>query len=270
MRIISENDLALFDMKKPVILTKSSTLNSSPICIGGVGGSGTRVVAEILQQLGFCLGNNTNKSLDNLGLPLNQIANKSLNLDRKLILIGDLIANFEKEMHSSCLSRDWAWKIPGSFYWLDYTTHYFSEMKYIHVIRNGLDMAYSANNNQALNWSGFFNMRITEPPTPKEKLEYWMKANTFALAKADKLLPKRNLVVSFDRMCKSPDSEVMNIANFLRRNYPIQKIKEVSSLIVKPHSINRFRKYDFKAELGEELIQKVRRFELSLDFYNQK
>lgn len=39
---------------------------SSPVIIGGVGGSGTRVVAEILDNLGFYIGNDLNPAKDNL------------------------------------------------------------------------------------------------------------------------------------------------------------------------------------------------------------
>jgi hypothetical protein len=38
----------------------------SPVAIGGVGGSGTRLVAAILNELGFCLGSDLNTAGDNL------------------------------------------------------------------------------------------------------------------------------------------------------------------------------------------------------------
>ena len=37
-----------------------------PVVIGGVGGSGTRVIAEILRELKFFIGNDLNGPLDNL------------------------------------------------------------------------------------------------------------------------------------------------------------------------------------------------------------
>ena len=40
--------------------------NQNPVAIGGVGGSGTRVVAQILQTLGFHLGTDLNRAKDNL------------------------------------------------------------------------------------------------------------------------------------------------------------------------------------------------------------
>lgn len=43
-----------------------SSAQNGPIVIGGVGGSGTRVVTEILSKLGFYVGHDLNKASDNL------------------------------------------------------------------------------------------------------------------------------------------------------------------------------------------------------------
>ena len=40
--------------------------DTAPVVIGGIGGSGTRVVAGLLQQLGFDIGSDLNDSLDDL------------------------------------------------------------------------------------------------------------------------------------------------------------------------------------------------------------
>ena len=53
--------------------TKSFAKTSSktnPIAVGGVGGSGTRVVANFLEMLGFDMGSDINESLDNLTFTL--------------------------------------------------------------------------------------------------------------------------------------------------------------------------------------------------------
>ena len=39
---------------------------SGPVIIGGVGGSGTRVVAEIIEHFGFYIGKDLDKARDNL------------------------------------------------------------------------------------------------------------------------------------------------------------------------------------------------------------
>ncbi len=41
-----------------------------PVVIGGVGGSGTRLIAQILKDLGYFMGNDLNEANDNLLFPL--------------------------------------------------------------------------------------------------------------------------------------------------------------------------------------------------------
>ena len=41
-------------------------MQTPPVAIGGIGGSGTRVVVEILQDLGYYVGDDLNPALDNL------------------------------------------------------------------------------------------------------------------------------------------------------------------------------------------------------------
>ena len=47
------------------LMRKNSEL-SNPVVIGGVGGSGTRVVAEIIKRLGFYIGDDLDSANDNL------------------------------------------------------------------------------------------------------------------------------------------------------------------------------------------------------------
>ena len=39
---------------------------AEPVAVGGVGGSGTRIVAHLLRELGFDIGDDLNESLDDL------------------------------------------------------------------------------------------------------------------------------------------------------------------------------------------------------------
>ena len=45
---------------------KDNEKNISPLVIGGLGGSGTRVIAQLVNDLGFYLGSHLNEPLDNL------------------------------------------------------------------------------------------------------------------------------------------------------------------------------------------------------------
>ena len=47
-----------------------SSGQSAPVAVGGVGGSGTRVVAEVMRAFGFYLGSELNAASDNLWFTL--------------------------------------------------------------------------------------------------------------------------------------------------------------------------------------------------------
>ena len=47
---------------------------------------------------------------------------------------------------------------------------YYPKIKYIHVMRNGLDMAFSKNQNQLKFWTDL-------KPTPKNSLHYWVNVH---------------------------------------------------------------------------------------------
>jgi hypothetical protein len=53
-----------------LVLSDSPSPGASPVIIGGVGGSGTRLIAQMLKELGFYLGSDLNSANDNLWFTL--------------------------------------------------------------------------------------------------------------------------------------------------------------------------------------------------------
>ena len=56
-------------------------------------------------------------------------------------------------------SIGWGWKLPETYLFLPYVKAVFPKVKYIHVIRHGLDMAYSRNQHQFWAWGAYFGIR---------------------------------------------------------------------------------------------------------------
>ena len=183
---------------------------SGPVIIGGVGGSGTRVVAQIISQLGFYMGSDIDSANDNLWFLLlfkrprwfrrarydkNKIFT-GLNLFSKTMLRQSgrgwpelqflILAVLEISIFGHNYNGDgrglwpfvrawnmiarqpvigsdkrrWGWKEPNTHIYLDHLADYFSNLKYIHTIRHGLDMAFSENQQQLYNWGPFFGLRL--------------------------------------------------------------------------------------------------------------
>lgn len=58
----------MFEKRTPAIVLGS--VCPAPIVVGGVGGSGTRVIAKLLTQLGYFIGSDLNEADDNLWFTL--------------------------------------------------------------------------------------------------------------------------------------------------------------------------------------------------------
>jgi len=171
----------------------------SPVAIGGIGGSGTRVVAEILKRCGFYMGSDLNHSNDNLWFTLllkraswfiRKSAGDESDIHRGITLFHkamlgqsysarDLAFLLQATLDIAAHGHDhiqsgkgwwafqraqnilkarggsaatWGWKEPNTHIFIQYLEHHFHHMKYIHLIRNGLDMAFSQNQAQLFNW----------------------------------------------------------------------------------------------------------------------
>ena len=280
---------------------------SGPVIIGGVGGSGTRVVAEIINLLGFYIGDDLNPAKDNLwflllfkrprwfrrarhdkheiftGLRL--LSRAMLHkirpgwpevkfLIRAVLEISIFGHNYKGDGrglwpfvrawnmvagHPKMILNPnrWGWKEPNSHIYLDYLADFFSNMKYIHTIRHGLDMAFSDNQQQLYNWGPIFGLELpqTKSDEPAASLKFWIKSNRRVIESGQKLGDQNFLVVNFDRLCLSPESEIQKIVSFLDIEPNPEKLEALIRIPQKPKSLGRYRAHNISqfdpADLNE-------------------
>lgn len=256
------------------------------LAVGGVGGSGTRLVAEILQRLGFYLGPVRNQALDCLlftlffrrpawfdafppeaevrhtarlfigamqnGLESQLAAFGASNFDR-------LLEELERYPGPTGLTREkiramraapppdldnyvgLAWKEPNTHIFLPQFAQQFPRLKYVHVIRNGLDMALSKNLHQLHNWGGFFGIQTSdEEPLRIAQLRYWIAANRRVLDIGQSLMADRFLLLNYDALCERPEPEITRLVRFSGVEFPKRQMTELAGSIA-PTSRNRFR-----------------------------
>jgi len=148
----------------------------------------------------------------------------------------------------------WGWKEPNTHIYLEYLAKYFDDLKYIHVIRNGLDMAFSRNQSQLFNWGEIFGISLnSSEPLPKKSLQYWIKANKRAISFGHELLNKRFLIVNFDNLCLNPKGEIALLVDFLEIDIKSIKLHELEKLPKKPKSTGRYRDQDLSIFNKEEI-----------------
>jgi hypothetical protein len=260
-----------------------------PVAIGGVGGSGTRVVARMLSTLRFHLGGDLNEAHDNLWFTLLFKRREALSVPDAAF--QDLVAIFEKAMNggspfsqaqrqllcvvssaaasqfdpwwiqlrtdsllrrpiSALQHEGWGWKEPNTHVVLERINRSIAGLRYIHVVRNGLDMAYSSNQNQVKLWRSTLFGVSTDNVSPRTSLKYWRAVHDRTCTIGAKM-PGRFLLVNYDRLCASPEPEISTLLEFLGIKSSFERIAALREHLHPAATIGRYRQFssrDFDAE----------------------
>lgn len=224
----------------------------APVAIGGIGGSGTRLGARLLQMLGRYIGADLNEALDNLWFTLlfkrsgiflatdDEFAELAAlfwarmegRLDHPVrataqILqlasqsrpqhdrdwLGERARSFLDTPPSRPRGAPWGWKEPNTHLIIDRLLSAQADLRYIHFVRHPLDMALSTNQNQLKNW-GTILLNRTVSISPQDSLTYWCAADR-RITRIANLFPGRVLRVDFDQLCLEPETEFTRIAAYL-------------------------------------------------------
>ena len=255
----------LTDGLQPTGTVAENLLN--PIGIGAVGGSGTRLLAAILSASGIAMASPLNKAGDALEWPpYRQLLSPSM-LER--FSRQDILDNTYHAFESLLLQRREnlaldgraGWKVPGTFHWLKELAVYFPQLQYIHLIRHGLDMAYSGNQNQIANWAQTLGVTVEymdgDKIRPRSKLEYWLCANERANALARDHLPEGMLVIRFEDLCQHPRTEIERLFNFLELDCTPQHIDNMAAMAKPPASIGRYKDEPWREEFSEDQLTRL-------------
>ncbi len=109
----------------------------------------------------------------------------------------------------------WGWKHPHSYILLPFLAERFPGMRFVHVIRDGRDIAFAKNQNQVLHYGETALGRPGDPADPVRRIEYWAWANERAGDDSVALLGDRALCVRLEDLCADPEAETTRILRFL-------------------------------------------------------
>lgn len=233
---------------------------------GGLGGSGTRVVAQVFDRLGFYLGPRLNGAGDCLlftllfkrpawmrdfppetelartaglflraltegaGAQLQALGAAELEA-LKAPIAGHRppIGVTEADIDALCRTgppplhahAGIAWKEPNTHIFLPALDRAVAGLRYVHVIRHGLDMALSHNQAQLANWGRLLGI-VPAPGEPPERtrLRFWLTANRRAIAYGRERMGERFLLLDYDALCRDPAQEIARLARFCGRDLP--------------------------------------------------
>lgn len=256
------------------------------IAIGALGGSGTRAVAEILIKSDIYLGDNLNGPNDNLlftslfknprwyekatkaekmkrlALFQKYMTNDCLTIKDKADILRasytnsnynsrlkfnlNLLfkANFSKKQQNAL----WGWKEPNTFIYLPEIATFFPGLKYIHVIRNGLDMAFSKNRQQLNNWGRNFHIEVngfeSQSELASKQLDFWIVANKYAIEMGGKLLTDNFYLLNHEQLCLQPNEEVDKLLQFLNLEIAKKDREKLYKIPIVPSSNERYLNHD--------------------------
>lgn len=192
--------------------------DQQPIAIGTIGGSGSRVLARILQGAGVSMGANLNVSNDNLDFTARFRLREILDLPAPQFAAR--LAEFEglsrAAMQQAGLAR-WGWKEPNCHVVIDRILGAYPRLRYVHLLRNGRDMAFSSNRNQARLWGPVYLGRaLDEPPGPRDMLAYFCEVHRRIAGLAARPENRdRMLFVHYEQLCARPQAEIARLLDFL-------------------------------------------------------
>ncbi len=262
------------------------------IAIGALGGSGTRAVAQLLIDAGIFMGNPLNFANDNTFFTA-CFMNPSWQAMASAGDIAQRISIFEKYMRSRSISKaeldklerlpystsyqyppdlfptlrnqaalkepltTWGWKEPNTHIYLEQLANYFPKLKYIHVLRHGLDMAFARNKKQLFNWGHLFGIEAKEDESAEEisrkQLDYWIHSTNKVMETGNQLLGDRFYVLRYEDVCLNPEREIPVLLNFLGLDPKMAAgLKDVFKL---SDGSGRYKKHDLAIFSPEQLTE---------------
>jgi hypothetical protein len=282
-----------------------------PVVVGGVGGSGTRVVVEIMRRLDVYTGSDLNVAGDSrwfgflCKLPRWDLAAQTpesgamralatleramtgrlefTDPDRRLVyealrrcqhwwrhdrLADDLPPAWHRKRVASLLRSGreyrpraplWGWKEPNSHLFIRHLHSHFGDgLRYVHVIRNGIDMAQSRNQHQLNRWGSVFGVQNgSREPSPTASLDYWIRANETAIEEGKALRRGGFFLLNYDELCANPKHEVTRFVDFLGLDPPEEVVRELARVPRSGTSRPRA-DCDIQRVFGDERLSRVR------------
>ncbi len=234
-------------------------LDDSPLFVGGVGGSGTRVVCSMAIDAGYFMGGNLNDSLDSLDFQpfyddnirkyLEQKHSLDFQTELKQIFLECVLKN-----NAHINSPNWGAKNPRFILVLPFLFSLYPNMKFIHVIRDGRDMAFSTNQNQPRLYGDIF-VKDLLPTDPLFNLRYWCIVNQSALEYCESNLRDNYFRVRYEDILEKSEETTKKIYEFLDSS--ITDYSKTLSNIKPPTTVGRWK-------LHQEKFSKMTQYEKNI------
>jgi hypothetical protein len=231
------------------------TQHKPPLVIGATGGSGTRAFVRVIRHAGFFMGANLGEDED-VSVFGDWLRESILpySLRNQTPLSDQQLAEMTKQFHDRVKSyrstmpdpdQNWGWKNPRSIYMLPFMHSQYPGMKFIHVVRDGRDMAFSENQKQLkLFGAAFLSQEQRAMPKPARSIALWSHVNLTAAKYGETEMSDGYLRVRFEDLCLDTEATVRRIFAFLQASEA--GVAPAMGEVAQPSSIGRWRQQTFE------------------------
>lgn len=225
-----------------------------PIFIGGVGGSGTRAVASVLRELGIGIGAPLNPELDALAFDavceryvtpiLEQTGGANYGTHQVDEALRDHVLKALELAAIVHLENErapvvWGAKAPRLLYLIPFLRVAFPASRFIHVVRDGRDMAFSANQNQVRkHFRALFDEPIPEIGA-LAAMRFCSKVNTDAATHGQLALGPSYQTLRYEDLCRAPVETIVKMTTGLGLSIDRVAAKRAADLIRPSASMGR-------------------------------
>jgi hypothetical protein len=218
-----------------------------PVVIGAVGGSGTRVFTKILRHAGLFMGKHVDDQGDSQPVSAfySEFAseylarNGELEEERSDRLSGRLEACLQEHLDGIPEpDHPWGVKNSRSILMLPFWHDCFPGMRFLHVLRDGRDMAYSAQQNQVRRHGKALLGPDMSRPAPERAMLWWAQVNGAAADYGEATLGERYLRIRLEDLCGRPKRTVKALFAFVGST---GQTKEAVAEVRRPQSLGRWR-----------------------------
>jgi hypothetical protein len=195
-----------------------------PNVIAATGGSGTRVVARIVRAGGMYTGLRLNRFEDALDFS----AYNNRWIDRYLVqrragthaaLEAEMSTDLRSVLAGHCADLPaeairWGWKEPRSIYLLPFLRSQMPTLRFLHVVRDGRDMAFSDNQRQLMKHGDAALAQRVSRRQPVRSIALWSWVNESTADFGERELGADYLRLRFEDLCAEPRVTVERIYEF--------------------------------------------------------
>ncbi|MGI9020723.1 MAG: sulfotransferase family protein [Solirubrobacterales bacterium] len=245
-------------------MSEGASAARPPIVVFGIGGSGTRAVAEILTAAGVYIGPRLNKASDahvihrflqrralsyleasgwlepharDPAAPPPQPADPATAEDPTCALAG------HREGIPSPNAR-WGWKHPRTAYVLPVVHELLPDAWMIQLVRDGRDMAYSQNQNQLAVYGDLLVGDMASEPEPVRSVSLWSRVNLAALHLSRRERPQRFLLVRYEDLCAEPAAQIERLFRHVEIDFGDDLVERAAKLVSPSPTAQRWREAD--------------------------